>query len=518
LTEKQNVFIRDATGLVKNVSFLNAVSMNVANMAAGAALASIGLTMVLLPSSVSGVNLVYASIFAFLLSIPQLIVYTRMTNRLPRTGGDYVWTSRMLGGPTGTVMSFMGYTLSTMTFLALIALSTVFAIGSVAVAEGYQSFLGLALPGNTLGANPLMQFLLAAFVFGVLIAVNIFRPRAGYRLVSIFAVFGIVSLIVAISSLLIGGNSAVVSYMDFLNSTQTSSSITYASVAGSYQGSSFSLGGTIFLLPFFAYFVFTFLNASPSVGSEIKGRNTLKWNLPASAAIVFVILTASFGVMYYVGGFRFIDAALTNPTLVYNYSFNFWTLAMGVSTNAIISWIIGLGWIVWDIAILANGIIVISRYIFGQSFDRFLPTALAYVSPKYNSPAIAHLIDLVITVSLIGAASFLYGTFSSLFGAVIAAMIYFAIVGIAAFLYAKRFEKGTAKYVLGVCGVLMTIIFIYLVYAFAANPAVWGGNYLSYGYVLGSFVGGVVIYAVSKSYHSRRGLDIGLVFKQIPPE
>ena len=41
------------------------------NMSAGAALATIGFTMASL-TSVAGVNLVYASIIAFLLSVPQI--------------------------------------------------------------------------------------------------------------------------------------------------------------------------------------------------------------------------------------------------------------------------------------------------------------------------------------------------------------------------------------------------------------------------------------------------------------
>ena len=96
---------------------------------------------------------------------------------------------------------------------------------------------------------------------------------------------------------------------------------------------------------------------------------------------------------------------------------------MGVASSSVISWIIGIGWILWDIAILAYGIIVISRYLFAQSFDRFLPERMAYVSSKYRYPVVAHLTDLVITVVLIGLASYFYGGFSALLAGVVAAMI-----------------------------------------------------------------------------------------------
>ena len=63
--------------------------------------------MILLPT-VSGVNLVYGSLIAFVISIPQVVLYTMMTQRIPRTGGDYVWLTRTFGGWLGGSLAFMG--------------------------------------------------------------------------------------------------------------------------------------------------------------------------------------------------------------------------------------------------------------------------------------------------------------------------------------------------------------------------------------------------------------------------
>ncbi|MGD0423910.1 MAG: hypothetical protein ABSA92_10700 [Candidatus Bathyarchaeia archaeon] len=194
------IFVREATGLVKNVSLLDAISLNVSSMSAGATLGTVGFTMVLLPS-VSGVNLVYASIIGFLLSIPQIIVYTMMTVCIPRTGGDYVWISRTLGGLFGSSIAFSGFILQTMAFLALIDLAAVFAIGSVGVSLGYESFLPLALPGNVSGADPAWQFILGALIFAALIAVNIAKPKVGYKLVSVLSVTGIIATLVGVTRL-----------------------------------------------------------------------------------------------------------------------------------------------------------------------------------------------------------------------------------------------------------------------------------------------------------------------------
>ena len=517
MTTQRKVFTRDSTGLVKNVSFIDAIALNLGNMSIGAGLGTIGLTTGLLiaaaPSIVSsGFNLVLTSIVAFLLSVPQIIVYTMMTRRLPRTGGDYVWTSRIFGGFVGSSFSFMGYTLETLAYLALIALSAVFAIGSVGVGLGNFSFSGISVPVNY-GGDATQQFILGAVIFTVLIAVNIFTPKSGYKLVSALIIVGVISLVVAIITLLAAGPTGVQTFKAFANNNYGANVTALPSAPPT--ASAFNWNGVFFMIPFFAIFVYPWLNAAPAVASEMKGRSALRWNVPISALISFVLITSAFGAMYVAGGFSFVSGALTGPL---SSTFNFWTFAMGVTTSYPLQAFIGLGWIVWNIGVLAYGVIVFSRYLFAQSFDRFLPEQLSYINPKYGSPVFAHVIDLVITLALIGSSAFVYGTLSSLFGNVVAAMIYFIVIGLAASVYAIRKEKGRSKGILFVAGILMTAVFVYITYLFLANGLVWGGNSVAYGYVVISFVLGSGIYLFSKWYHARRGIDISLVYREIPPE
>jgi hypothetical protein len=152
-----------------------------------------------------------------------------------------------------------------------------------------------------------------------------------------------------------------------------------------------------------------------------------------------------------------------------------------------------------------------------QSFDRFLPSKLAYVS-KYGSPVIAHLLDLVVTVLLIGLAAFLYGTLSSLYGAVMASMVYFAFVGVAAVIHGLKKESGRSKVALSIAGTMQALVFTYLTYEFLIYPTIWGGNTLAYGYIAATFILGTIIYAYRKAKSSKGGFDITLAFKEIPPE
>ena len=489
---------------------MDVVSLNLSNMSGGAALGVIGFTTILL-TSMSGVNLVYGSIMAWLLSIPEIIVYTMMTTRVSRTGGDYVWVSRVYGGLFGGPLSFMGYTLETMAYMALIALAAVAAIGSVGLNLGYSNpiLLGLAVPGNL----PVPQFLIAGLVFVVLIAINVFKPKLGFKVVAIAVVVAILATFVGIFSLLAAGTAGVQTWFSSLG---PGTNTTYTAVAASYTGPTFDFNATIFMLPFYAIFIYPWLNAGPAVASEIKGKGALRYNVFISSFVTLIVVTAAFAAMYYAGGFNFVNGALGNANLVYNYSFNFWTLAMGVSSTPV-AWFIGLGWILWNVAIIAYAIIVLSRYLFAQSFDRFLPEKISHVSPKYGSPTVAFLINLIGTIVLIGLASFFYGTLTSLYGAVVASMIYFFFIGIAAVLYALKNEKGRSKGILAVAGGLMAIVFLYITAQFLVYAAIWGGNPIAYGWVVCSFIAGLIIYVVSKSYHAKRGIDITLAYKELPP-
>lgn len=535
------MFVRESTGLVKNVSFFDSIAMNMSNMSVGALLGVIGISglapMLFSGQDMSGVNLVWLSVIAFVFSFPQIIVYTIMSRRYPRSGGDYVYVSRIFGGPIGSVLSFMGYTLETTAYLALIVLSTVFAIGSVGLFFTFNdTLLGLAVPsGSGPGANPTAQFLLGAVLFSALIAVNILKPKAGFKLVSALTIFAFFAMILSMGVLLGAGSSGVQSYINSGGAFSINGSRTYSIVSNSCGfvptacSSSFSWGSTLFLLPLMAAFVYPWLNASPAVASEIKGKTALKWNVPISALLVFIFLTSSIGVMYLTAGQAFTNSAYTNPTLVYGLppaatTFNFFTLAMGVSGNAIIATIIGLGYVVANLSVLAYGIIVISRYLLAQSFDRFLPARLSNVSSRFGSPINAHLVDLVLTLGLVGFAAFAYslqggiGGADALFGAILASMVYFIFVGLSAAIHGLKKEKGITKAALAIAGILNVFVFGFLSYQFLQYPDVWSLKPLTYYFIIGSVIAGALIYWGSHRYNKKRGIDISLAYKELPPE
>jgi amino acid transporter len=526
------VFVRESTGLVKNVSFLDSISLNLSNMSIGPLLTTIAgstaATLFIVPS-VTGLNLVAASAIAFLLSIPQIIVYTMMSRRFPRTGGDYVWISRTFGGFFGSTLSFFGYTMETLAFLALVAVLTDFAIGSVGATMVY-TYYGYAGSGAvpifnwfSFFSDPTTQFLVGAIPFSAVILLNIWKPKAGYRLVSILTLIGIFTLFLSMAVLLHAGNAGVKSYIDgtapYIAGGGNSS--TYEALAASYKPSGMpfdiNFGNVLYIMPVMFAFVYPWLNAAPAVASEIKDKRALKWNVPISAVTAFVLLTGSLGVLYYVAGMPFVNAAFSSTPWA-NAGLNFFTLAMAVSGNVWVAWTIGIGLILMQFGVIAYGVIIFSRYLLAQSFDRFLPSKLSYVSPRLGSPLFAHLVDLIIAVGLIGLATYFYGSFSALFSAILASMVYFVFIGLAAATHAFRHEKGGARALLGIGGILSAGVFAFISYQYLTSPTFAFFNWINETYLIVTLVAGAAIYLTSQWYHKKRGMDISLNYKELPPE
>jgi DMSO reductase anchor subunit len=120
----------------------------------------------------------------------------------------------------------------------------------------------------------------------------------------------------------------------------------------------------------------------------------------------------------------------------------------------------------------------------------------------------------------VGATAFYYGELSALSATAIGPMIFFMFVGIASILYGVRTksEKGNVRAGLVIAGALSAIVFAFVSYEFAIYPSIYGGNTLSYAFLLISFIGGLIIYVGRKYHLKKQGIDLSLAFREIPPE
>ncbi|ABP95660.1 MULTISPECIES: APC family permease [Metallosphaera] len=521
MSSKRNVFIRESSGLLKQVNLLDAVMLNIGNMSAGVTLfESISPYINNYPGGVLWLASIIGLVFAF----PQLLVYTYMTRKMGRTGGDYVWISRNLNGAIGSTMA-IALMLESVAYFALVAFfsassinAVLYTIGSVdnspsLVSLSNNVFVNPYNGGLTFEQKALFYGIAAAF-FVIVILLNIFRSRWGY---SIVTGFGIVSLSTLVIAMIVIGASAGrfgTAITPFLNSINSSLVNVYQSSPHTAFPTNFSIVSTVLLLPLFALYTYPWMQAGPAVSAEFKQSDRVaKFNLVFALLLTAILVTGGFLEMDLVAGYPFNFVAY--PYFIYN----FWTVAIALAGNPALQWLIGIGAIAWNFFVLAYGIIVFSRYVFALSFDRILPEKFAEVN-RFGSPVYAHALDLTITLLFLLVPVFSLNAALSLYGATILGSIYFLVASTAGAIYGLR---NRAK-AISVAGVISALYFAFLTYEAATNPlfgfttSTGSVNLTTLIFVVGVLVVGFLVYLVSNYRNKKKGIDISLVFKEIPPE
>src|ERR1700682_906161 len=102
-TEDQ-LFVRKSTGLVREASALDATIFYCLFSAPLGATLAWGVFFAL--SAFPGSDLVTATIISFVLNVPVLLMMGLLASSMPRTGGDYVWVSRILAPPLALISNF----------------------------------------------------------------------------------------------------------------------------------------------------------------------------------------------------------------------------------------------------------------------------------------------------------------------------------------------------------------------------------------------------------------------------
>ena len=111
---KPEVFTRKASGLVRVMSPTSAFIYNVLTM---------GLifpwTYLWAPGALPGGKLVWGILLAMLIEIPIAFTYVWLSTALPRSGGDYVFQSRVFGGGVAFTVVMSGYVIWILQWVAL---------------------------------------------------------------------------------------------------------------------------------------------------------------------------------------------------------------------------------------------------------------------------------------------------------------------------------------------------------------------------------------------------------------
>jgi APA family basic amino acid/polyamine antiporter len=203
----------------------------------------------------------------------------------------------------------------------------------------------------------------------------------------------------------------------------------------------------------------------------------------------------------------------------------------GIMTDStILNVLIGVSFILWNALLLFVIGMICTRNLFAWSFDGVAPRELARVGERTHAPWVSAVVITVIAAVLLG----LY-VFTSFFTIVVNYIVIFSVAfwlaSFAAILLPYRrpdlFSQAPENVrrriggvpVITLLGVGNLILFTLILVASFKTPAFsgpTGGRAIAF--VVGIYVVGAILYFVSRAVQRARGVDLDLLYKEIPPE
>ena len=516
----EKIFARKASGLVRTVSAWDTLIYNLLVMAPTAVYVYGIWASLLFP----GVDLPLTALIAIPVCVVVGLFYALYSAAMPRSGGDYVWVSRVLHPALGFMMNF---------FLFVVLLSVA---GSYipwflqwGIAPIFQ-FVGQTAVSEML--TPPMVTFAVALVFFLICALIVSRgAKATAIALWVFFAFTVLGFLAYVGTLATGPEQFKATF-DALSGMKYDDAIEAAKAAGysgAFSAEATSLGVIFTIINFLGF------NCSVFIAGEIKEVRKAQFIAIIGAVVIFGIVTwAVYQATYYAMGAQFVTsiaylAGTGDPSYKLPFAIPFFQfLFMYATTNPLAYGIALFGWSMMTLAAILTYIFTSVRLVFAWSFDRVLPTALSKVDSRYGSPYMALILVTVLTILF--QALWLFTPILSYFVYIVTGwFITTAIASISGIIFPYRrkdiFEASPSivkakiggVYWITVLGVLSLIVSAWMAYA-GMMPAISGAvNPLAVEFSFGVFIVGLIIYAVSWLYH-RRKIPLELSFKEIPPE
>ena len=517
----EKVFARKASGLVRSVSAWDSLIYNLLVMAPTAVYIYGIWASILFP----GVDLPLTALIAIPVCIVIGIFYAFYSAAMPRSGGDYVWVSRVLHPALGFMMNF---------FLFVVLLSVAGSYIPWFIQWGITpifQFVGQSAVANTLTTTT--ATFVVALVYFLICALIVSRgARATAIALWVFFALTIIGFLVYTGTLVATGPQAFKATFDAVSGMKYDQVIAAAKVAGypgTFSAEATSLGVIFTIINFLGF------NCSVYIAGEIKEVRKAQFIAIIGAVAIFGIITwAVYQATYYAMGAQFVTsiaylAGIGDPSYKLPFAVPFFQFLFMYATSSPLLYGLALfGWSMMTLAAILTYIFTSVRLVFAWSFDRVFPTALSEVDSRYGSPYRA--LILVTILAIVFQALWLFTPVLSYFVYIVTGwFITTAIASISGIIFPYRrkdiFETAPSivrakigrVYWITILAVLSLIISAWMAYA-GLMPAISGAvNPVSVAFSFGVFVIGLVIYAVSWLYH-RGKIPLELSFKEIPPE
>ena len=419
------LFVRQSTGLVREASALDAAIFNaVFSAPVGAALA-FGLFWAY--SAFPKADLVSATVISFFLNIPVLIMMALLAASMPRTGGDYVWVSRILSPPLAVVSNFAAALSALIGATFWARYFAVSALGPVLVSIGAvtnnQTLIEWGHNFSDQKEHQLWVFLGGFAMIALLTTVLIAGTKSTFRWQNVFFIIATVGTFLAFLVLLFGNNADFTAHFNALNAQFGGG--TAADVIGTNAGAApdvSDLGQTIPAI--FVVMTFMMWNWwSVYLSGELKSAANRTRQLQVMfGALIWDVVFISLGAILFfrVVGFDFVVAANSGSTAYAIPSGPFFQLLAALVANIPVLTVLIVGsFLFWSLPAMVGNTFMPIRTVFAWAFDRLLPEKFAEVNERTHSPVPAILLVMAIVTAMLAwsIVSTDFGTWLALGGA-----------------------------------------------------------------------------------------------------
>jgi amino acid transporter len=526
------VFVREATGLVRNFSPLDAVILATGAMVGPTWIPLFASEWFLFP----GVNIPASMMLCGLLSLGMGFYYVLITGIMPRSGaGGYIALSRVIHPALGLAMSFT-FVIANLLDCAFISNLTI-TVGVAGPLQAYAALTnnaGLTALSNTL-ATPTAGFVLGS---ALIIAVGLVMITGAGVLKRINLIAFILGTLGFILIIVIVGTVSQPQFQGIFDSFAGAGA--YQKMITTAHSSGWSIPPdwitpTILSLPL-SWFALLGFSYNTYWSGEVK-TVTKSMALSVLLSIIFtagffsiiaVMMVQSFGLDFLTSAGYLFNAAPSQYTLSVPPWANVFVAL--VNSNPIVNGLLIVSYVCWGYFLLVSYYLIASRHILAWSFDRAFPSALASVSDRFHSPVRAIAITALISIIALGFFAFLPEVLApvNLTFLLIVAMMLDGLAGLA-LPYTKKalFESAPAICKKKLAGIpllsilgVFSVVFVGFLFAVSLyNPAIIGPfGSATGGTAVALLVIGAATYFVMKAYYARKGLDISLAYKEIPPE
>jgi len=538
---EQQLFVRRSTGLVREASAFDAMVFNAVFSAPVGATLAWGVFFAL--SAFPGADLVTATLISFVINVPIIIMMALMASSMPGTGGDYVWVSRILSPPLATVSNF-GAAFSAMigaTFWA--RYFPVFALGPTLVTFGiFFHNNDLIDWGNKFQTDHTWIFLGGLFMIVAMTLLLIAGTKVTLRWQNAFWILASAGTFIAFVVLAVGSSGSFRNHFNTLSARFGSHGDAYHQVIRTVQHSISahpSAGTWSSTLPaIFVIMTFMMWNWwSVYLSGELKSASNRNRHLKIMFTaltwdVVFICIGAL--LIYKVAGYSFMSAVNTSPNAAYKIPSGPWyhfLAALTVNVPVLTVLIVG-SFLFWSLPAMVGNSFMPVRTVFAWAFDRLLPAKLADVNERTHSPvpAILTVMSLVTAMLVWSVLATTFQTWLAL--GVLAGVVCVWIVCVAAFTFPNRrpdlYQASPANMkwggipVLKIVSPISFLVMAFLVYDTFKYPALAIGTTSHWWYVP-AFMGataafGLVVYYAAKLVRRSQGVDVDLVYRELPPE